>query len=70
MRAFTHDFESVALTDDECVAFSQLVTETCHTSIQASISAQLTMVTRPYPETTIDAVQGQARRMWRTEVRL
>jgi hypothetical protein len=70
MRAFTHDFESVALSDDELVAFSQLVTETCHTSIQASLSAQLAMVTRPYPETTIDAVNRQARHLWRTAVKL
>lgn len=70
MRAFTHDCESVDLTEDENVAFSQLVTETCHTSIQASLSAQLAMVVRPYPETTMDAVQSQARHMWRTAVKL
>lgn len=70
MRAFTHDFESVTLTQHECVAFSQLVTETCHTSIQASLSAQLAMVCRPYAETTMDAVQSQARHMWRTAVKL
>ena len=70
MRAFTWDVESTDLTDSELVAFSQLVTEACHTSIQASLSAQLAMVTRPYQETTIDAVQRQARQLWRTALKL
>lgn len=70
MRAFTHDFESVDLTDDECVAFSQLVIETCRREVQRSLSAILASVIKPYPETTIDAVQGQARWMWKTAVKM
>lgn len=70
MRAFTFDVESVDLTPDETVAFSQLVIETCRRDVQRSLSAILASVTRPYEETTINAVHGQARWMWRTEVRL
>lgn len=70
MRAFTHDFESVDLTQDEMLAFGHLVTETCRTEVQTAISQILASVVRPYPETTIDAVQGQARWIWRTAVKL
>jgi hypothetical protein len=70
VRAYTYDVESVELTQDECVAFSQLVTESCHTAVQTGISQTLASVVRPWAETTIDAVQGQARWIWRTAVKL
>jgi hypothetical protein len=70
VRAYTYDVESVELTQDECVAFSQLVIEACRTEVQVAISQTLASVTRPYAKTTIDAVQGQARWMWRTAVKL
>jgi hypothetical protein len=70
VRAFTFDVESVDLTNDEMLAFSRLVTESCRTDMQVAISQTLASVTRPYAETTINAVHGQARRMWRTAVKL
>jgi hypothetical protein len=70
VSAFTYDVECVDLTPAECVAFSQLVTGTCRREVQRSLSAILASVTRPYPETTIDAVQGQARWMWKTAIRM
>jgi hypothetical protein len=70
MRAFTHDVESVELTDEECDAYATLVQFACHAEGQHKLALWLADTTRPQPSSVQDYAQRQARFIWRTELRV
>lgn len=70
MAPFTNDVESVELTSEEHASFARLVGYLCHQTEQHQISLALSQMARPQGNGVQDYLQRQARRMWRTEVRL
>jgi hypothetical protein len=70
MRAFCHDVESTVLSETEMAEFGTLVQFACHTDDAHALAAWLSGVTRPQPHSVQECAQRQARRMWRTELRV
>lgn len=70
MRRFTHDVESVELTSEECNSFATLVQFACHTDDAHGLANWLSGITRPQPFSVQEYAHRQARRMWRTELRV
>lgn len=70
MPRFTHDLESVSLTGAECAEYAEIVQFTCHRDDQYKVSAWLAAIGAPQPSGVCDFAQRQARKMWRTEIRL
>lgn len=70
MDGFANDAESAELTNEECAAFAHLVRYACHPDGQNHLSAWLARIQCPQPGPVCDFAQRQARRMWRTELRV
>lgn len=70
MRPFTYDVESVELTSEEAAGYAHLVGLLCHKDAQHTLTEVLARVNRPQTLSVQEYIQRQARRMWRTEVRL
>lgn len=70
MTRFTHDLETVELSDEECAAYGRLVDNLCNSSDQRGMSAYLSAVTRPQSATVLGVYDAVAPRLWRTEARL
>lgn len=70
MRAFTFDAESTELTKDEMAQFAVLVRSVCHADTQHRLAIWLSGIIHPQPYSVQEFAQRQARRMWRTELRV
>ena len=70
MHGYTHDVESTELTSEELAEFAHFVKWICNLQDQRQLARTLAQVTGPKGEQYQDYAQRQARRMWRTEVRL
>lgn len=70
MRRYIHDVESVDLTNEEHAAFAHLVRYLCHLEEQRRVSSFLAENRQPQVHSVQDFAQRQARKMWRTEIRI
>jgi len=68
MRKFTHDVESISLTEDEWVAFAHVIQDLCHLHLQHVVSQRLEQVTHPVGTIPCDGTQRRAREMWKTAI--
>lgn len=68
MKKFTHDIESVSLSDEEMASFAHIVQDLCHLHIQHQVCMILEQVKQPIPESGCDMAQRWARRMWKTAI--
>jgi hypothetical protein len=70
VNRFTHDLETVELSDEECADYGRLVDDLCNRPDQRRLSVYLGAVTRPQSGGTCDIAAHVARRMWREQARL
>lgn len=70
MDGYTYDAESVELSEDEHVAFGQLVRYSCMPDSQNQISCFLALITRPQGTSVQEFISRQVEKMWRTELRV
>jgi hypothetical protein len=70
MRRFTHDVETVELTERELSIYSSLVQSACHISEQHKVSCLLAAIPGPQPTWAQDYAISQVDLMWRSEARL
>jgi hypothetical protein len=70
MNRFTHDLETVELSDEECARYGRLVDDLCQGKEQRQLSVYLGAVTRSQVGGVCDLAGQVVQRMWREQARL
>jgi predicted SpoU family rRNA methylase len=70
MEGYTYDAESIDLSADELAAYGEIVRAACVPEAQNRFSCFLALVARPQGASVIEFATREAKRMWRTELRV